>query len=162
MFIYPLVPTEACNVGSFTIETLHSAYTSLTAVECEAITVTPANYNLTNLTSTYPTVTPTVPADGTYTADETPIGEALIVAPSTTGYNMKVNVSQLVPQNWTGTPGPAVKYQDYDLVIPAPDGGFKANTSYKVILTVYGFERIQVTTKIIPWETGADIPVGQD
>ena len=135
-------------------------YTTLTAGECGAIAATSANYNLTNLTSTYPTVTP---AAGSYTADETPIGEALIVAPNgTTGYNMKVNVSQLVPQNWTGTPAPAVKNQDYELVIPAPEGGFLPNTSYKVILTVYGFERIQVTTEIIPWQTGADIPVGQD
>ncbi len=126
-------------------------------------TLTGANTNLIALNPTYPTVTPTVPADGTYTADETPIGEALIVAPNgTTGYNMKVNVSQLVPQNWTGTPAPAVKNQDYELVIPAPEGGFLPNTSYKVILTVYGFERIQVTTEIIPWQTGADIPVGQD
>lgn len=138
-------------------------YTNLAAGECEAITETYANYNLTNLTSTYPTVTPTVPADGTYTADETPIGEALIVSPNgATGYNMIVNVSQLLPQNWTGTPGPAVKYQDYNLPIPAPDGGFLPNTSYKVILTVYGFERIQVITKIIPWQPGADINVGQD
>jgi len=121
------------------------------------------NFDLIALNPTYPTVTPTVPADGTYTADETPIGEALIVAPNgNTGYNMKVNVSQFVPQNWTGTPAPAVKNQDYELVIPAPEGGFLPNTSYKVILTVYGFERIQVTTEIIPWQTGADIPVGQD
>lgn len=135
-------------------------YTSLNAGQCTAIAATPANYNLTKLTPAYPTVTP---AGGSYTADETPIGEALIVAPSTTGYNMKVNVSQLVPQNWTGTPGPAVKYQDYDLVIPAPDGGFKANTSYKVVLTVYGFERIQVITEIVPWdEYATPINVGQD
>ena len=113
------------------------------------------------MTPAYPTVTPA--GGGSYTANETPIGEALIVAPSTTGYNMKVNVSQLVPQNWTGTPGPAVKYQDYDLVIPAPDGGFLANTSYKVVLTVYGFERIQVVTEIVPWnEYATPINVGQD
>ena len=118
------------------------------------------NFDLIALNPTYPKVTPTAVS---YSADETPIGEALIVAPNgNTGYNMKVNVSQLVPQNWKGTPAPAVKNQDYELVIPAPEGGFLPNTSYKVILTVYGFERIQVTTEIIPWQTGADIPVGQD
>jgi hypothetical protein len=136
-------------------------YTSLNVGQCTAIAATPANYNLTNLTPTYPTVTPA--GGGSYTADETPIGEALIVAPSTTGYNMKVKISQLVPQNWTGTPAPAVKYQDYNLPIPAPAGGFLANTSYKVVLTVYGFKRIQVTTMITPWdEYGTAIEVGQD
>jgi len=119
-----------------------------------------ANSNLIALTPAYPVLTKST--TDANPDDPTPIGEALIVAPSTEAYQMKVNVSQLVPLNWTGTPAPDVKYQNYDLEIPAPDGGFKANTSYKVVLTVYGFERIEVTTEIIPWKTGADIPVGQD
>ena len=119
-----------------------------------------ANEDLVALTPTYPVLTKSTKAANP--DDPTPIGEALIVAPSTENYQMKVNVSQLVPLNWTGTPAPDVKYQDYDLEIPAPQDGFKANTSYKVVLTVYGFERIKVTTEIIPWTQGSTIPVGQD
>ena len=110
-------------------------------------------------------------ATGNY--PETPIGEALIVAPKAAdNYEMKVTVAQRVPTNWADPTDLKEKEQLYELLIPAPgddpntedvnEGEFEANTSYKVILTVYGFERIQVTTKIIPWEVGADIPVGQD
>lgn len=117
-----------------------------------------ANYNLIALTKTCPILTQDYDADH---LEETPVGEALIVAPSATNYNMKVNVEQIVETNWI-TSNPQAKEMAYDLEIPAPDGGFKANTSYKVVLTVYGFERIKVTTMIIPWEEGAPINVGQD
>jgi hypothetical protein len=60
----------------------------------------------------------------------------------------------------------------YPLTIKAPvddpgtedvnEAGFQKNVSYQVNLTVYGFERIVVTTEIKPWETGAPINVGQD
>ena len=126
-----------------------------------------ANNQLTDLTPTCPNMT----ATGNY--PETPIGEALIVAPKAAdNYEMKVTVAQRVPTNWADPTALSEKKQLCELVIPAPgddpatedvnEGEFEANTSYKVILTVYGFERIQVTTKIIPWEVGADIPVGQD
>ena len=126
-----------------------------------------ANNQLTDLTPTCPNMT----ATGNY--PDTPIGEALIVAPKAAdNYEMKVTVAQRVPTNWADPTALSEKKQLCELVIPAPgddpatedvnEGEFEANTSYKVILTVYGFERIQVTTKIIPWEVGADIPVGQD
>lgn len=123
------------------------------------------NYNLIALTPTCPNMT----VSGVY--PETPIGEALIVAPSTADYQMQVTVSQEVPTNWI-TPTTEVKEQTYKLNIPVPvddpatatvnEAGFQANTSYKVVLTVYGFERIEVKTEITPWQTGADILVGQD
>lgn len=121
-----------------------------------------ANYNLIALAPTYPNMTHSYDKDA---LEPTEIGEALIVAPKDEAYNMKVTVSQTVPTNWNTIADPTTyeeKEVTYDLEIPKPDGGFKANTSYKVVLTVYGFERIQVTTMIIPWEQGADIPVGQD
>lgn len=121
-----------------------------------------ANNNLTNLTPTYPKMTHAYDQDALETTE---IGEALIVAPKDEAYNMKVTVSQKVPTNWNTIADPTTyeeKEVTYPLEIPKPDGGFKANTSYKVVLTVYGFERIQVTTMIIPWEQGATIPVGGD
>lgn len=115
-------------------------------------------------------LTPTSPSvekdetDPTLRYPETEIGEAIILSPSTADISMKVSVSQLLKTNWNQT-DPAdyeEKTQTYPLTITAPDGGFKPNTSYKVILTVYGFERIEVHTVIVPWEEGATIPVGQD
>ena len=123
-----------------------------------ALTGASTNYNLVALTPTRPVLTKTTKA--TSPDDPTPIGEALIVAPSTEAYQMKVLVSQEVKTNWDGTTD--VKEQTYELEIPAPTGGFLKNTSYKVVLTVYGFERIEVTTEIIPWTQGSTIPVGQD
>ena len=65
------------------------------------------------------------------------------------------------------------KEQTYELLIPLPkddpatsevnEGVFQANTSYKVVLTVYGFERIVVKTEITPWTVDpTSINVGQD
>ena len=95
---------------------------------------------------------------------ETSVGEALIVAPSTDDYKMKVTVTQKVPTNWNPPITLTEKEQTYELTIPKPDSnGFVKNTSYKVVLTVYGFERIEVTTEIIPWtEYITPINVGQD
>jgi hypothetical protein len=119
-----------------------------------------ANVNsyLCDLTPTYPNVVETESGAARY--PETPIGEAIILSPSTADISMKVNVSQKVKTNWDGTTDD--KEQTYPLTITAPSGGFKPNTSYKVILTVYGFERIEVHTVIVPWEPGEDIEVGQD
>ena len=115
-----------------------------------------ANKNLIPLTPTSPSVNegPVFP--------ETPLGEALIVAPKEGDYEMKVSVTQTVKDNWNNDDTRNLEHT-YELTIPAPEGGFVANTSYKVILTVYGFERIQVNTEIIPWTEAAEaIEVGQD
>lgn len=92
------------------------------------------------------------------------VGEALLVSlpiSSTTyadadDYEMRITLTQRVKTNWNGTIG------DYTIdpipvTIPKPDGGFKANTSYNVNLTLYGVERIDVYTTITPWEAGAPI-----
>ena len=138
-----------------------------------------ANVPLIALTPTYPVMNHAYnPAQA---EDPTEIGEALIVAPKTEDYVMSVTVTQNVQTSWVPTnPGdpPAdwvypteEKEQTYTLNIPVPvddpatdedEAGFQANHSYLVKLTVYGFERIVVTTEIIAWEDGGTIPVGQD
>ena len=84
---------------------------------------------------------------------------------------MRVKVSQKVPTNWNTPAALKEKTQTYQLKIKAPvdnpetdenEAGFQKNVSYQVNLTVYGFERIVVTTEIKPWDTGAPINVGQD
>ena len=118
-----------------------------------------ANYNLTGITPTYPLMNH---AYNPAALESTPIGEALIVAPSEEDYEMEVTLTQKVPTNWNTPAALTEKTMTYPLTIKAPDGGFKKNISYQVNLTVYGFERIVVTTEIKPWDTGAPINVGQD
>ena len=132
--------------------------------------------NLTTLTPTSPQIVTTEQA----AADrypETQIGEAMIVAPSAYNYIMKVNLSQKVKTNWDGTyetksqtayftinaPANTELFgQDKPLGNGSPVAGFLQNVSYKIKLTVYGWERIIVTAVIEPWIEGETIPVGQD
>ena len=75
---------------------------------------------------------------------------------------MKVALEQNVPTNWNTPTVRTPKTQEYELEIKAPDGGFKQNTSYNIILTVYGLERIEVIAVVEPWGDGGNIEVGQD
>jgi hypothetical protein len=149
--------------AEYAVGDVQGDFTEVTTTGFVAVGADVANYNLTNLTPTAPTT-----ANGT-DFDEVKVGEALIVAPKDEAYKMRVSVAQNVKTNWDGTID--TKEMTYELDIPAPtddpgtdedESGFQANTSYKVILTVYGFERIVVTTEIIPWAEGDDIEVGQD
>lgn len=114
------------------------------------------------------TLTPTAPAlDGTNPTTvfpQTPVGEALIVAPKETGdYEMKVTIQQDVPTSWENPTALTTKEIEYPLTIKAPTDGFKVNYSYNIILTVYGLERIEVITVITPWEDNHDpIVIGKD
>ena len=136
----------------------------------EAIT-DPYQENLTTLTPTSPQIDTNETGADRY--PETQIGEALIVAPSANNYIMKVNLSQRVKSNWNPTPTGTFeeKTQTAFFTIDAPqnDGlftgateGFLQNVSYKIKLTVYGWERIIVTAVVEPWIQGETIPVGQD
>ena len=127
-----------------------------------------ANVPLIALTPTYPVMHHAYDAEH---LESTPIGEALIVAPSEEDYEMEVTLTQKVPTNWTDLATLTPKTMTYPLKIKAPvdnpetdanEAGFQKNISYQVNLTVYGFERIVVTTEIKPWDTGAEINVGQD
>ena len=111
---------------------------------------------------------------------ETQIGEALIVAPKSVegdegyeGYEMKVSLSQYVKSNWNPTPDGTYEEKTqtatYTIKAPVNDGlftgatnGFLQNVSYKVKLTVYGWERIVVTAVVEPWIQGETLEVGQD
>lgn len=121
------------------------------------------NVDLTDLTPTAPEYDP----NGATPADKFPkkdVGEALIVAPKDNGdYDMRVTIKQDVPLSWINTNDLTTKEVTYDLTIKAPDGGFKVNTSYNVILTVYSLQRIEVIAVITPWADNADdIEIGGD
>ena len=131
-------------------------YIQLTAAECTAVGANKANWPLKTLTPTYPVMTHAYDAEH---LESTPIGEALIVAPSEEDYEMEVTLTQKVPTNWTDLATLTPKTMTYPLKIKAPvdnpetdanEAGFQKNISYQVNLTVYGFERIVVKTEIIP------------
>jgi len=128
-------------------------------------------------------LTPTAP--GIEPSETTPasrfpakrVGESIILSPgsyaepatatanakgSATSLKLKVKVAQKVPTNWNTPDARTEKEQDLDLVINAPTEGFCQNTSYNIILTVYGLERIEVIAVVQPWDDGGNIEVGQD
>ena len=128
-------------------------------------------------------LTPTAPgieASETTPASRFPakrVGESIILSPgsyaepatatanakgSATSLKLKVKVAQKVPTDWNHPDVRTEKEQDLDLVIAAPSAGFCQNTSYNIILTVYGLERIEVIAVVQPWDDGGEIEVGQD
>ena len=118
------------------------------------------------------TVIPNMWVDGASAAKN--VGEALLVSPGLDKYTLEVSVEQKVLSHEAATPTDGdyrVKTNVYTLDI-TPDmvvkdgangvAAFEAGKSYNVIITVYGFERIEVSTTLQPWENGGDIEVGQD
>lgn len=134
------------------------------------------NADMVPLTPTAPTGTSPDYNDNTITSTGTDIGEALIVAPNATNdgttytpeaLTMQVKVSQDVPTNWSDPTNLTTKSQTYNLEVGYPQtgtgsGAFKINTSYNVVLTVYGFSRIEVKTVVTEWENGGNRNVGGD
>jgi hypothetical protein len=119
-----------------------------------------------------------------YGAKEVSVGEALLVAPNAwdatannnagayTGepLEMEVTVSQRVPTDWNYPTKLENVEMKYTLPVPptaydankAGSGAFMANYSYNVILTVYGYNRIEVHTVVSAWNAGGNRNVGGD
>ncbi len=105
------------------------------------------------------------------------IGEALLVSPGLDKYTLEITVKQKILKNPIADGSEATdddyrfKTKVYTLDI-TPDlvkkgeatgiAAFEAGKSYNVIITIYGFERIVVTTTLAPWEDGGEINIGQD
>lgn len=95
---------------------------------------------------------------------KTDVGEALIVAPKYEGnYELEVTLQQNMPNNWNRPDDVSIQTTTLKLNVLPPNGGFKINTSYNIILTVYSLERIEVIAVITPWEQAtSDVEVGGD
>ena len=105
------------------------------------------------------------------------IGEALLVSPELDEYTVRVVVEQKVLKHAIAE-GAEATDDDYETksntielpirpadVVKGDVTGiekFLAGTSYNVIITVYGFERIVINTTLTPWQEGGDIEIGQD
>lgn len=105
----------------------------------------------------------TWPADADATVgDVLPVGEALLVAPGQTEYPLTIALAQKVKKNTT-----AADKEDMDLEQKATikmDGvkAFEPGKSYKVTITVYGLEEIEVTATLVPWADGGSIDIDDD
>lgn len=105
----------------------------------------------------------TWPADADATVgDVIPVGEALLVAPGQTEYPLTIALAQKVKKNTT-----AADKEDMDLeqkVTIKMDGTktFEPGKSYKVTITVYGLEEIEVTATLVPWADGGSIDIDDD
>lgn len=104
----------------------------------------------------------TWPAGEATVGDVIPVGEALLVAPGQTEYPLTIALAQKVKKNTT-----AADKEDTDLEQKATikmDGTktFEPGKSYKVTITVYGLEEIEVTATLVPWADGGSIDIDDD
>lgn len=105
----------------------------------------------------------TWPAVGDATVgDVIPVGEALLVAPGQTEYPLTIALAQKVKKNVAD-----IEKEDMALEQKATikmDGvkKFEPGKSYKVTITVYGLEEIEVTATLVPWVDGGSIDIDDD
>ena len=102
----------------------------------------------------------TTPENTEGAADNLAIGEALLVAPGVSNYELKIGLSQKV-QIKVGEEKKdmTLEYKD---IIKAPNGKFEPGKSYDVNITVYGLEKIEVTATLKPWVEGGSIDIDDD
>lgn len=106
-------------------------------------------------------------APATPNPDGDPIGGAILVAPEEPSYIIKVELGQYLldsedaPAGSGSNPTFKVKYTTFEKEITPTSGTkFDQKTSYNVKMTLYGFERIEITTKLEPWLEGDDVEFG--
>lgn len=97
------------------------------------------------------------------TANTLPIGEALLVAPNETSYELTINLSQNVLQTEGGAMQPMKLRQISTLKLDKEmTQKFLAGHSYEVTITVYGLEKIEVSASLEPWKDGGNIDIDDD
>lgn len=99
--------------------------------------------------------------------DGDPIGGAILVAPEEPSFIIKVELGQYLLDSEDAPAGSGtnqtfkVKYTTFEREITPTSGTkFDQKTSYNVKMTLYGFERIEITTKLEPWLEGDDVEFG--
>lgn len=111
-------------------------------------------------------------------ANPTAIGESMMIFPEQESFLITIDVAQYVPIHESNTSGP-MKPDEYawktntmkDVVVLAPqtaDGTdknaagnffFAQGKSYNINITVYGFQRIDITAELEGWISGDDVEV---
>lgn len=99
--------------------------------------------------------------DAATIGDVIKVGEALLVAPGETEYPLTISLSQDVLEQLTGAK--VTKPLEQKATIKM-DGvkAFEPGKSYKVTITVYGLQEIEVTATLVPWTDGGSIDIDDD
>lgn len=107
-------------------------------------------------------VTLTWPATGEATVgDAIKVGEALLVAPGETEYPLTINLSQDVLEK-VGEVKVTKPLEQKATIKMDGTKTFEPGKSYKVTITVYGLEGIEVTATLVPWADGGSIDIDDD
>lgn len=107
-------------------------------------------------------VTLTWPATGEATVgDAIKVGEALLVAPGETEYPLTINLSQDVLEK-VGEVKVTKPLEQKATIKMDGTKTFEPGKSYKVTITVYGLQEIEVTATLVPWADGGSIDIDDD
>lgn len=105
----------------------------------------------------------TWPADANATVgDVLPVGEALLVAPGKTEYPLTIALAQKVKKNTTAADKEDMALEQKATIKIDGTQKFEPGKSYKVTITVYGLEEIEVTATLVPWVDGGSIDIDDD
>ena len=105
----------------------------------------------------------TWPAVGDATVgDVIPVGEALLVAPGQTEYPLTIALAQKVKKNVADTEKEDMALEQKAIIKMDGTKKFEPGKSYKVTITVYGLEEIEVTATLVPWADGGSIDIDDD
>ena len=105
----------------------------------------------------------TWPAVGDATVgDVIPVGEALLVAPGQTEYPLTIALAQKVKKNVADKEKEDMALEQKATIKMDGVKKFEPGKSYKVTITVYGLEKIEVTATLVPWVDGGSIDIDDD
>ena len=114
----------------------------------------------------YPYGHENIPAEGDPDAKGTQVGEPVMFFPNG-NISLSIDLKQYVEDTKDETDGDKITYKEVEKLdtpliidqskISKDVKEFKAGTSYNVYITIYGFEKIEVTAVLTAWEDGGDI-----
>ena len=167
------VKVTGVSVDSKTTGTLTVAYTGATKEAAELLTFTGDASALTlkqrdaALADNNAPLVALEPVPLTWTDDAATIGdvikvgEALLVAPGETEYPLTISLSQDVLEQLTGAKVTRPLEQKATIKMDGTKK-FEPGKSYKVTITVYGLQEIEVTATLVPWADGGSIDIDDD
>lgn len=94
--------------------------------------------------------------------DVIPVGEALLVAPGQTEYPLTIALAQKVKKNTADIEKEDMALEQKATIKMDGTKKFEPGKSYKVTITVYGLEEIEVTATLVPWVDGGSIDIDDD
>lgn len=87
--------------------------------------------------------------------EKLPIGEALLVAPGETEYELTIALHQEKKSNLEGEQK-EINYTYTTKIVLPENATFEAGTSYKIIVKLYGLNEIQISTVLTQWTDGGE------